>query len=937
MRVYVEPRFDMTTDTGEGGIKQVIRHVTPYLEAAGIEFVDTPAAAHLTWYHATPYATTRHWLEQHPEQPVVCSMHGLYWAEYDWDQGSLDANADVIEGMRLADVVTAPSQWVADAVHRGILHDVRVVPHGVDLAEFAPPEDGHDAYVLYDKTRVDPVCDPTPVIELARRMPDVKFVMTGDPPVALPNVMALGRLPYEQAAELTRNAAVYLCVTRETFGLATLQAMACGVPVVGYRYGGQAEICPTREHGGWLTEPGDIEGLVKGVGTGIAHRDVLSAAARVRAKEYTWQRAADGYLAAMQAAIDAHASKVRCTVITTAYNAERTVGRTIASVLKALGPDDEYIIVDDASTDGTRKRIADLHRDERITFIARTENGYLAQARNDALRIARGRYVTCLDADDELPPDALNTLAGELDKDRTCQIAYGKVYFMGDYPNTNGTIDERPEEYTDAQGRSLGPGRSQWPFPYDPAVQLQGSNVTCMPYSAMVRTAWLKRAGGWRTRCRTGEDIDLWMRLVAFGARPKMVTEADCLIYHTSTTSMSITHRLPDWGKWYPWTEAAGQVCMPPWGIAAANGRQRAWPVGHQANATVTVVIPCGPGHDRYVLDAVDSVMAQTYRRWRCIVVNDTGQPLATRLPAWVEIIEGASSIEAGAQGVATARNAGLAAVATPYTVFLDADDWLDRDALAYLVASLEARPDLAVVYPDYWERDPVPDNSGTGYVAYSYGTRKELPDWSCDEGAKAGALYAITAIYRTEALRAVGGFDPEAQAMACEDGDLQMALAYAGYCAGHLPRRAFVYARDRGSVAPWHYGEEQVGKFVGWLRKKYEGKKVACGSCGGGRVSPPPMSPDGMAEPLVLSGNMYEVEYTGPMGGSFTIRGAQSGMESIFQGKGSRAAVLAEDVAFFDASPDYTVHRSAAPQAPDAQPSLTVDGPPHGRRAAVA
>lgn len=930
MKVYAEPRFDYTQDHGEGGVKQVMRHVMPVLETMGVEFVDTPDAADLIWCHMSPYATTRAWLGKHPEVPFVASCHGMYWAEYDWDNGSLDANADVIEGMRLADAVTVPSKWVADAVHRGILQDARVVPHGVDLEEFKPPADGHDAYALYDKTRSDALVDPTPVIELARRMPDVKFVMTGDPPVALPNVMALGRLPYEQAAELTRKAAVYLCVTRETFGLATLQAMAAGVPVVGYNFGGQAEIVT---EGGILVAPDNVEDLAKALLVVLANREVLSKQARQRAAEYTWHRAAEGYLAAMQAAIDAHASKVRCTVITTAYNAERTVGRTIASVLKALGPDDEYIIVDDASTDGTRKRIADLHRDERITFIARNENGYLAQARNDALRVARGRYVTCLDADDELPEHALDTLAGELDKDRTCQIAYGKVYFMGDYPNTNGTIDERPEEY------GHGPGRSQWPFPYDPAIQLQGSNVTCMPYSSMVRTAWLKRAGGWRTRCRTGEDIDLWMRLVSFGARPRMVTEADCLIYHTSTTSMSITHRLPDWGKWYPWTEAAGQVCMPPWGIAASNGRQRAWPVGHQASATVTVVIPCGPGHDRYVLDAVDSVMAQTYRRWRCIVVNDTGQPLATRLPAWVETIEGAvTSIDGlGTQGVAAARNAGLAAVVTPYTVFLDADDWLDRDALAYLVASLDARTDLAVVYPDYWERDPVPDTSGTGRVTYTYGTRKELPDWSCDEGAKAGALYAITAIYRTEALRAVGGFDPEAQAQACEDGDLQMALAYAGYCAGHLPRRAFVYARDRGSVAPWHYGEEQVGKFVGWLQKKYEGKQVACGSCGGGRVSPPPMSPDGMAEPLVLSGNMYEVEYTGPMGGSFTIRGAQSGMESIFQGKGSRAAVLAEDVGFFDASPDYTVHRSAAPQEPDAKPALTVDGPPHGRRAAVA
>lgn len=930
MKVYVEPRFDFTQDVGEGGVKQVIGHVVPHLEALGVEFVDDRDAADVVWYHAAPYAQTRVWLEKRPGVAVVCSNHGLYWAEYQWDAGSLAANAEVIEGMRLADVVTVPSRWVANAVNRGISADVRVVYHGVDLAEFAPAPGEPGAYALYDKTRVDPVCDPTPVIELARRMPDQKFVMTGDPPVDLPNVLKLGRIPYEQARALTRGAGVYLAVVRETFGLATLQAMAAGVPVVGYRYGGQAEILGS-EHNGGLVSPGDVDGLAAAVRWALEERADLSVEMRERAAEFTWQKAASAYYEAFLAAIEAHASPTRVTVITTAYNTQRTVARTLASVAAALGPDDEYVVVDDASTDDTRAIVEGfVAREPRARLIAREENGYLAQARNDALAVARGRYVACVDADDELTPDALNVLAGELDKDRTTQVAYGKIRFLDDFPQENGTIESRPADYRQ-WNPSLNLGESDWPFPFDWGIQSKGDNVTCMPYSTMVRTEWLRRSGGWRTRCRTGEDIDLWMRLVSTGVRPRMVTQADCLIYHTSTSSMSMTNRLPDWGKWFPWTGAAGKRSHPPFGLpfppsAAMNA---SWPISHHEYPVVSVIIPVGPGHDRYVLDAVDSVAAQTFRRWECVVVNDTGHELGVRLPGWVIQPEGVP----GTSGVSAARNAGLRAATAPYVVFLDADDYLDRDALEHLAETITRHPELAVVYPEYWERVARPQASGA--IEYDYRAH-ELPDWDCERGILPGAIYGVTAIYRREAIDAVGGFDEAAPGW--EDGDLQVALSYAGYCAARLPRRLYVYSLDHGGRRAENLAREP--EVIEWFRAKYAGREsMACRSCGGGpvRVSSPVIS-DGAGDAVILSGGMTEVQYTGDMQGAFNLRGGASGTFYTFgAGKHSRKPVLNEDLGFFDANPDYQVLREGAPQPLDAPPTLTIDGPPSGRRAAVA
>lgn len=924
MKVYIEPRFDMTTDSGEGGIKQVIRHVTPHLEALGMEFVTTSAAADVVWYHASPYTETRTYLNAHPEKPVVCSTHGLYWAGYDWDQASLAANADVIEGLRLADVVTAPSAWVKNAIDRGILADVRVVYHGVDMDEWEPVSAQPDVpYALWDKTRIDPICDPTDVIRLASRMPEQRFVLCAGPDgVTLPNVAILGRLPYDKARALTLNASVYLCITRETFGLATLQAMAAGVPVVGYRFGGQSEIIRDESDGGILVEPGDVDALGQALADALANRETLGLAARERAASYTWQEAARLYRQAFDDAVTAHESPVRVTVVTTAYNAEKTIARTLASFSAAAGEHDEIVIVDDASTDTTGALIDGYAaREPRAAVIHRSENGYLAQARNDALAIARGRYVMCLDADDELTPDALNVLAGELDRDRATQIAYGKLYFMGDYPSPDGQgIETKPEEY------GYGPGRSPWPFAFDWAVQAEAQNVTCIPYCAMMRTDWLRRAGGWRTRCRTGEDLDLWMRLVSFGARPRMVTDADILTYHTSTTSMSVTNRLPEWGKWYPWTGAAGILSMPPWGLPSAPPRgERAWPIGHNAEPLVSVIIPVGPEHDRYVLDAVDSVMAQTFRRWECIVVNDTGHTLGCRLPGWVKLVEEGPDTS----GVAAARNAGLRAASAPYVVFLDADDWLDRTALDYLTAALEPHPELTVAYPDYWERTA----AGTVAPVQWHYKPHMLHDWDCDAAQTApGSLYGVTAIYRTDALRAVGGFDVDCPGH--EDADLQMALTYAGYCAARIPRRLYVYNLETGQRRNESKRDEE--SVVDWIRNKYTGRdRVACGTCGGRASVVEPIAA-AVTQEVVLTGAMTEVQYNGAKAAPFTIRGGQTGMTYMFA-KGDIRPVMNEDLGFFEAQPEYVVLRGAQRQPDDAQPELTVDGPPSGRRANVA
>lgn len=95
-------------------------------------------------------------------------------------------------------------------------------------------------------------------------------------------------------------------------------------------------------------------------------------------------------------------------VITPAYNAERFIGETIESVMNQTYSNWEMIIVDDQSTDSTVAIInAYQQKDDRIKVYVLSENSGSAIARNEAMKMAKGRYIAFLDSDDAWYPEKL--------------------------------------------------------------------------------------------------------------------------------------------------------------------------------------------------------------------------------------------------------------------------------------------------------------------------------------------------------------------------------------------------------------------------------------------------------------------------------------------------------------------------------------------------
>jgi len=121
---------------------------------------------------------------------------------------------------------------------------------------------------------------------------------------------------------------------------------------------------------------------------------------------------------------------MKATLITPVFNGKKHLRATINSVLAQCQQDWEWIIVDDGSTDGTAE-LLDRIEDNRIVVVHQNNAGVSA-ARNAGLDRARGDYVTFLDADDTLPPNALALRCAVLDANSDVDIVHGSVRIISD-------------------------------------------------------------------------------------------------------------------------------------------------------------------------------------------------------------------------------------------------------------------------------------------------------------------------------------------------------------------------------------------------------------------------------------------------------------------------------------------------------------------------
>ena len=768
----------------ESGIKRVWEAYCKYLPEFGVEIVAEDVGDYdVKAVHAgmAPDCDVAH-------------LHGLYWtSDYEAQAWEWKANAHVVGNMRAAKEVTVPSEWVAMSLKRDMRFSPHVIPHGIEWDEWAHHRESNDGYVIWNKNRNADVCNPWPMSKLAQMSEGLKFITTFAPPDAPTNVESIGLQPYDGMKMLVQGAAVYLSTTKETFGIGILEAMAAGVPVLGFDWGNIGNLVQHKVNG-WLTVPGNFDDLREGLAYCWDNKNMLGEAGREMAKHYSWREACEQVAGVYRLAMEEEEPTVA--VVIPSHNYADKVGRAIESALgQTYGKLTDIVVVDDGSDDGGATRnVVEAYgvKDDRVLYIWQQNQG-VAVARNTGIAATGTKYVCCLDADDAIQPKFVDVCVAELELDCTLGLAFTGLWAV--------TPDGKE-------------GQTQWPDGYDFEKQLKRRNQvpTCCVFR---REAW-ERLGGYRRRyCPQGagsEDAEFWTRMGAYGWGAAQVTKEPLFIYalgegHVTEQLAEGNYTEPDWLAWHPWVEDRQFpfACV-------AEPKRFSHPVRSYDAPWISVIIPLGPGHEEIVIDALDSLEGQTFRLWECVLVNDTGVPIPEGMKKAYPYVTYVDT--PGKKGAGYARNRGVEASKAPFLVFLDADDYLQPE---FLRVCLDTRLDTGNwIYTDLWSSWP------NGEIH-----EHKVDDFDAESLWKDG-LGAVTSLHHREEFDAVGGFDEEMETR--EDWDFHFKLVKEGFCGTRVAMPLMTYRLATGERR-----QKQAIDTADQLRNKYplEELMAGCDKCG--------------------------------------------------------------------------------------------------------
>ncbi len=115
-------------------------------------------------------------------------------------------------------------------------------------------------------------------------------------------------------------------------------------------------------------------------------------------------------------------------IITPAYNTESVIRDTVESVIAQTFGDWELLIIDDCSTDNTRKVAMEYSgKDSRIKVLSTDRNSGIAVARNVGIEAAEGRYIALCDSDDLWAEDKLEKQIAFM-QEKGCALCYSSYY-----------------------------------------------------------------------------------------------------------------------------------------------------------------------------------------------------------------------------------------------------------------------------------------------------------------------------------------------------------------------------------------------------------------------------------------------------------------------------------------------------------------------------
>jgi glycosyltransferase involved in cell wall biosynthesis len=210
---------------------------------------------------------------------------------------------------------------------------------------------------------------------------------------------------------------------------------------------------------------------------------------------------------------------------------------------------------------------------------------------------------------------------------------------------------------------------------------------------------------------------------------------------------------------------------------------------------TVSVIMPAY-NVERYLAESIDSVLAQTYRDFEIVIVDDGS---TDRTPSIAERYRRAFPDQVVLalrenRGVASARNTALGVARGAVLALLDSDDTWFPTFLAEQMDILDANPDVAIVTANAFNRGGPRDGRPVNPVD----DRRPPPNLA--EILRDETATFIMSVFRREVADAVGGFDESLRTN--EDYDFWIRAALAGFRFTRNPKPLGWYRRRANSLS---------------------------------------------------------------------------------------------------------------------------------------
>jgi glycosyltransferase involved in cell wall biosynthesis len=233
--------------------------------------------------------------------------------------------------LRFADALASTSQAMAQQVRRLCpdAGDIAITPFGVDLQSFVPAPRAAGPFTIGTVKMLAPAYGIDVLLQAFARIAgacNARLLIVGDGPQGAElrqlaqqlhigeRVQWAGAVPHADVPAWLQRLDVYVAASRhESFGVAVVEAMACGVPVVVSDAGGLPEVVVAGESGLVVPrdDPAALAAALQNLIDDAPLRQRLGQAGRARAKaEYAWPDCVSRMLACQDAVIARHSGKM---------------------------------------------------------------------------------------------------------------------------------------------------------------------------------------------------------------------------------------------------------------------------------------------------------------------------------------------------------------------------------------------------------------------------------------------------------------------------------------------------------------------------------------------------------------------------------------------------------------------------------------------------